>query len=129
MSANYNQIEPLFDFERGEFVLGQNGQIRTVSGRDALKNWIAKLLHTPRGKYRVYDGTSYGTICHDLIGRALPQAYILAEVERDIKEAVMKHEAVNAVDCFNVQLNDNELTVSFKVHSDYGAIEVGEVTL
>lgn len=113
--------EPVFDFEKGEFVL-VNGSPRMANGLDELKNWIRKILHTKRGHYTIYEGSDYGTRVHELlVGKSLPIEYVKAEIQREIKENLLRHEAVISVESFEVSHIGSELTVSFLVTSEFGA--------
>ena len=58
--ADYVTTEPAFDFERGDFVI-INGRPKMVVGMDRLRSWIGKVLRTQKGRYKIYNGTSYGT--------------------------------------------------------------------
>lgn len=127
--ADWYECEPQFNFDKNEFVT-INGIAQTVTGKEALKNWIAKILHTPKDRYKVYEGTGYGTRIEELIvGHTLPQGYVMAEVEREVKETLLKHESITNVDSFDIAINDNVLTISFRVTSDFGSFTINEVNL
>lgn len=56
----------LYDFEKGDFVI-RDGKLIECDGIEALKVWIEKILRTEKGRYQIYDGTSYGCQLEDLI--------------------------------------------------------------
>lgn len=120
--------EPLFDFEAGEFVTGRNGAVQLVCGLEGLKNWISKILHTPRGRFGIYGDSGYGNRLEELlVGRTLPREYIIAEAERQVKEAILRHPDVQAVDSFDARQDGARLEISFRVASAYGGFEIAEV--
>lgn len=121
-------IEPLFDFETGDFVMGRGGAVRLVTGKDELMNWIRKILHTPMNKYRIYEGSSYGSRLEELlVGKVLPKAYVLAEAERYARETITQHPDVYTVDSFGIVQDGSVVTISCRVNSIYGSEDISEV--
>lgn len=121
-------VEPLFDFETGEFVFGRGGAVRLVSGKEELKNRICKLLHTPRGKYRIYEGTSYGNRLENLlVGKVLPRDYLLSEAERYVREDIGNLPDVTGIDEFAISKDGSRVTISFRVNSVWGTEDFTEV--
>ena len=121
-------IEPLFDFEKGEFVFSPGGNIQLVTGIEELKNQIRKAMHTPLGRYKIYDGSGWGTRIEDVvIGKNLPREYKLAEVERCIRETIENLYGVERVDGFNVKQSGDVLTVKYNLHTIFGKVEDEEV--
>ena len=121
-------IEPLFDFETGDFVMGRGGAVQLVTGRDELMNWIRKTLHTPMNKYRIYEGSSYGSRLEELlVGKVLPKAYVLAEAERYARETITQHPDVYTVDSFGIVQDGSVVTISCRVNSIYGSEDISEV--
>lgn len=119
--------EPLFDFDKGEFVFDRGGSVRLVTGQEGLKNWIRKILHTPLGRYRIYGDSGYGNRLEDLlIGKTLPREYLIAEAERIVKETILQHEDVQAVDSFDISIDGSRLTVAFRVQSVYGSMDIDD---
>ena len=121
-------IEPLFDFEKGDFVFTRGGEVQLVTGKEELKNQIRKILHTPLGRHKIYEGSRWGTRLEErLVGRRLPREYVKSEVERCICEAVGSLEGVERVDSFDVSHKGSVLTIYFRVHSIYGSFDNEEV--
>ena len=121
-------VTPIFNFRTGEFDLGRNGAVTLVCGMDGLKNWIQKILHTPRGRYPIYGDSGYGNRLEDLlVGRSLPREYVTAEVERQVKEALLQNPEIHAVDSFDIRQDGARLEISFRVSSVYGNAEMTEV--
>ena len=121
-------IEPLFDFEKGDFVMERGGAVKLVTGKEELMNWIRKNLHTPVHRYRIYDGSGYGNQLEELlVGKTLPRAYVLAEVQRYVSEAICQHPDVSSVDQFAITQDGARLHISCRVHSVYGSEDFAEV--
>lgn len=121
-------VQPFFDFEAGEFVTGRNGTVEMVCGVMDLKNRIQKILHTPKDRFLIYRDSGYGNRLEELlIGKTLPREYIVSEVERQVKDAVLKNPDVSAVDSFDIVQDGARLSISFRVLSDYGSTEISEV--
>lgn len=123
-------VEPVFDFTKGEFVFSRNGEVILATGKDALKNQIEKILRTPAGRYRIYESSGYGTRIEELIiGKNLPEKYLISELERCIKEAILTLEGVIAIDNFNITRSGSKMMASFFVQSIYGNLEERGVTI
>lgn len=116
--------EALFDFEKGEFVFERNGEVRMVTGKEELKNQIRKLLHTPRGRYKIYENSSWGTRIEEIVmGKRLPMDYVKAEAERCIREAVSCLPGVERIDRFEITSTGSKLEICFRVYSVYGSFD------
>lgn len=87
---------PIFDFDKGDFAVGGNGQVLTATGSLAVAQVIIKAEQTQRGKYNVYGDLEnleknhvYGSDVHDLaIRQDLPKDVRQLEMERAAKDAV-----------------------------------------
>ena len=113
----------LFDFEIGEFVI-KDGKPVEVNGYDSLKMWIKKVLKTTANKYDVYiKKDEYGIEdLKELITSDLPFPFIKAEIERLIKETLLKNTAIQSVQNFVFERYKRLLTVSFDCYTIYGNI-------
>ena len=119
--------EALFDFEKGKFVFERNGEVRMVTGKEELKNQIRKLIHTPKGKYKIYENSQWGTRIEEIImGKRLPMNYVKAEIERCIRETVSNLQGVERVDRFEITSVGSRLKISFRVYSIYGSFDEEE---
>lgn len=112
----------LFDFKKGDFVL-KDGKFVVIEGKEALKQWIEMTIRTERFKFRVYEGTDYGIQLEDLIGSSYPKAFIEAEMEREISEALTSHAAIQAISNFFLVRDGAKATISFQVESSEGLFE------
>lgn len=118
----------LFDFETGEFVI-KDGKPVSINGYDALKIWIDKVLRTPVNKYDVYiRKDEYGIEdLKELITSDLPFPFVKAEIERVIKETLLKNTAIKSVQNFKFERNKRLLTVNFDCYTIFGTIQEGVI--
>lgn len=87
---------PIFDFEKGDFAIGGNGQVLTATGSLAVAQIAIKAEQTQRRKYSVYgdyeDPTRNHTYGSDVLNIAeredLPEAVRQSEMERAAEEAI-----------------------------------------
>lgn len=112
-----NEIKPsfLFDFNTGDFVL-RDGKMVKVYELESLKIWIEKTLKTELFRFKVYDGTDYGTQLEDLIGQNLPPAFVESELQREISESLTKHTMIESISNFELEKVKSKLIVRFKVN-------------
>ena len=117
-----------FDFDMGDISCTRDGNLCLAAGKTALGHRIRKVLHTARGRYRVYFNNPYGGEFESLlIGKSLPSAYVEAEVERIVKDCIENMEDVTSVGSFSVRRDGSCIEVEFTVSSIYGDINVKEV--
>lgn len=110
----------LFDFKKCDFVI-KDGNPVTVSGIDALKVWIDKILHTQLNRYKIYNGTTYGANIEDLvIGKGYGSAFTASELKREIETALLQNEDIYSVSDFEITRNRDVLSVTFTVNTAYG---------
>lgn len=101
---------------------GTAGQIIGYTDeRDAVEQAVYKILNTERGEFEIY-GDEYGVEIDDLFG--MPMAYVVPEVDRRIKDALLQDDRIEAVGNFKFDLpRKGVLHVSFTVTSIYGDIQ------
>lgn len=110
----------LFDFEKGEFVI-RDGKLVEVEGIESVKVWIAKIIHTQKGRFKIYkkeiQGLEYGVKLEDLIiGHNYPQNFVESEIKREITAALIKHPLIDSLSNWKVQKNNPLVKISFTVH-------------
>lgn len=113
---------PSFDFEIGDFV-AKDGKVQMLTGYDALKQWIQKVLKTEKNKYKIYNTDElekYGVALLELITSKYPIAYIQAQVETIVTEALGKNSDIKSVNNFVFTRDKNLLNCEFDVASIYG---------
>ena len=108
-----------FNFDTGEFA----GTY--VDGLSAVKQMIAKALYTPRFQHIIYS-TDYGSELESLIGSEFSGAFLEAEIERYIKEAIldMYDNVVTECNSFVFRHDGDETYVEFNAVTDQGIIEM-----
>lgn len=110
----------LFDFKKCDFII-KDGNPVTVTGINALKVWIDKILHTQLNRYQIYNGTTYGANIEDLvIGKGYGSAFTASELKREIETALFQNENIYSVSDFEITRNRDILNVTFTVKTAYG---------
>lgn len=110
----------LYDFKKGDFVI-KDGNPVIVSGIEALKVWIDKILHTQLNRYKIYNGTSYGANIEDLvIGKSYGRAFTESELKREVEAALLQHEDINNIMDFDITYDKDRLNISFTLETTYG---------
>lgn len=105
----------LFDFEKGDFVLKDGKPVET-DGIEAIKVWIEKVLRTQKTKWKIYEGTDYGTTIEDLIvGHGYPMSFLESELKREITEALLKHPRIESLSSWEFRRDKDKLYVVFTV--------------
>ena len=101
-----------FDFECGDFVVKDGRVVKS----DDIRIWIEKILRTQKGRFRIYENTSYGVDIEDLIiGNNLPLSFIESEIKREVEAALLQNPRIKAVRNLKI-INRN--TVEFEVDYD-----------
>lgn len=112
-----------FDFSTGDFNV-IDGKLQEISNLEALKLWITKILKTDKFKFKIYDNTDYGiTDIKELLVSGFPLQFIQAEIEREVKETLLKNNQIKYVGNFKFEYNRRLLTVKFDCSTIYGQIE------
>lgn len=94
---------PFFDYQNKQIIL-ENGSPKLISNVEAVRQWIVLFITTPKDKYKIYDGTNFGTSIRKLFGRkTLNNGYEEAEVEREIREGLPLCPAISRVTNFNME--------------------------
>jgi hypothetical protein len=114
--------EYAWDFENNCMKL-VNGAPVVVEKNEALKVWIYKALTTPRYRYLGYTW-SYGNELEDLIGTTFTAQAMQVEAERFVREALLVSPYIKSVPIVDVSGEGDQLTISVKVETVYGEVEV-----
>lgn len=114
----------LFDFEiktqpSKTFKISNDRIVETCDKLEALKQSIDLILSIERYKYPIYSW-NYGIELNDLYGEHV--SYVIPELERRIREALLQDDRITAVDNFKFETNKNIISTKFIVHSIYGDI-------
>ncbi len=106
----------LFDFKKKDFIL-ENGRLIEIDGIKAIQVWIEKILRTQKFKWKIYEGTDYGTTIEDLIvGHGYPKSFLESELKREITEALLKHRRIESLSEWEFKRESDKLHVLFKVN-------------
>ena len=112
-----------FDFNKGDFNV-VDGKLQEIDNLEALKLWISKVIKTTKYKFRIYDNSDYGiTDLKELITSGLPLPFIKSEIEREVKETLLKNKQIKSVENFKFERERRLLTVSFDCSTIYGSVE------
>lgn len=117
----------LFDFDTGEFIV-VDGKVSKCVGIDAVKVWIKKALNTEKFKFKIYETCEYGVCLKDFINGDYPLAFVQIEVEREVKETLIKNVDITSINNFQFSQNGRNLICSFTVETIYGKTG-GEITI
>lgn len=117
----------LFDFDAGDFTV-VDGKVVECESIKAVKVWIKKILFTEKNRFKVYESGEYGVSLKDFINGDYPAVFAEIEIEREIKEALLKNVDITAVHTFNFKRNGRTLNCSFTVETIYGTTG-GEITI
>lgn len=93
-----------------------------VDGQEAMKQAIFKVLQTERYRYNKVYSANYGIELVDLIG--MPKAFVIAEVERRIREALLWDERILAVKNFTFESNKASVLVQFQCDTIFGQVTI-----
>ena len=105
------------DFKSGQLT----GKI--VERKEAIKVWIWNCLKTQRFRYPIYSW-DYGTDLEQYIGHTVSEEYLNTDCESEIKEALMVNPYIEGISDFSAEIRKEHLTLSFKVETRFGEMEV-----
>lgn len=110
---DYADNRPIF--RRGEPVI--------VTGKEAVKVWIWKALHTERYRYEIYSW-DYGEEFSSLIGQSYTPMLKEAEAPRYLRECLLINPYIRAVKSINVSFAASRLTVEGTAETIYGEVPI-----
>lgn len=88
---------------------------------EAVRQAVYKILNTERYKHVIYS-SNYGVELEELFGKPIP--YVLPEIPRRIKEALIQDDRIADVTGFDLSYTkDGSVLCSFTVETIYGEIE------
>ncbi|WP_342366976.1 DUF2634 domain-containing protein [Clostridium beijerinckii] len=94
-----------------------------VEGIEALKIWIWKALKTSKGKYPIYSD-EYGNEFEKIIGEGFSKSLIESEAKRLTLECLKENEHILGVKNFEVDKNNDILTITFTAITDCGEVTI-----
>ena len=111
-----------YDFEN-ERLLEVDGRMELLSGLDALKIWAYKAVRTELGRWPAYSA-NFGSEVETLIGQPYSEAFIQAETQRMLSEALLASPYILAVGRVEANMDDSVLRASINFDSVYGPSNV-----
>lgn len=114
--------EPAWDLKRN-VPIWRGGEPVYVTGASAVLVWAWNTLHTERGLHDVYT-RDYGLGIRELTGRAYTKDVRQSEAVRYVREALLVNPYITAVEAVSVDFSGSELTVSCRIRSIYGEVNV-----
>ncbi|HIT31689.1 MAG TPA: DUF2634 domain-containing protein [Candidatus Enterenecus stercoripullorum] len=113
--------EVAWDYQRN-VPIWRRGEPVIVTGKEAVKVWIWKALHTARYRYEIYSWT-YGNEFESLVGQAYTPGLKEAEAPRYLREALIINPYITAVTGITVDFSGSRLDVSGRAETIYGEVE------
>lgn len=113
----FNGKTYLYDFEKGDFVY-KNGAPVEVTGREALKMWIDKVIRTEKFRFKIYENVDYPVQLEDLIGSTLPYGFIESEFKRELSEAILRNPYIKNLTNWNFERDGSRWRIAFEVITD-----------
>ena len=92
-----------------------------ISGKEAMKQAILKIINTKRYAFEIYDW-SYGSETDELIGKDMKTAEVFAEVY--IEDALLNDDRIEKIENFEIKKGRNFIAVKFKVATVLGDIDI-----
>ena len=110
-----------FDFTNGDFIL-DGSNVSVLSGIDALRIWIEKVIRTQVGRYPLYSD-EYGVNIEDLIiGKGYGFDFIETELKREIQTSLLRNSDITAIRSFTVSKKGTVLDIQFTAVTVYGEL-------
>ncbi len=102
----------------------KNRVVETCDAVTALKQTIYSILNTERFEHLIYSW-NYGVEFKELIGEN--ETYVIPELERVIKEALLQDDRITDVNNFEFEKNKKSIIATFNVVSTLGDIAFNKV--
>lgn len=114
--------EYAWDFENNDFRL-IDGKFIIVEGKEALKVWIWKALHTVKMKYSIYSD-SYGHDLDSIVGQGVSNELLQSEAKRLVWECLQNNHHITGIENFSAIRDSDTLSISFTAITDQGEVSV-----
>lgn len=119
--------EVAWDFVRDQ-PIWRSGSPLYVTGADAVLVWAWNCIHTERFAHDVFTA-DYGQDLSDLIGQPYGDEVRQSEAIRKLREALLIHPYITAVDQINTSLKGSVLQISFNLTTIYGEVRVHDAVI
>lgn len=121
--------EMAINFDTGE-IIEENGEIKILTGKEALNVWIWKALKTDRNRYKAYS-SNFGSDLNKEIGYVYDRTVKEQLIINEIIESLRVNPYITNVYNFEINYaeNDVSLNIKFYIDSIYGTAtqEVGAI--
>lgn len=104
----------VFDFNTKNFNVIA-GKVKETTEEEAIRQWIELMIRTSVDKYKVYQGTGFGTNIDKLIGYRSLRGFVESEIKREISENIIMNRAIDSIENFETEFEGDNLQVSFTV--------------
>jgi phage baseplate assembly protein W len=94
-----------------------------VDGREAVRQAIYLILETERYRYAIFSW-NYGVELEDLLGQ--PMSYVLPEIKRRVREALLQDTRITAVDGFEFDVKRGVVAATFTARTKFGDVAAGK---
>ena len=117
--------QPAWDFNNDEFLYDENHNHIFVTGKEALKIWIYKVLKTERFSYIAYSW-QYGIELQPFIGKVMSVQERYSELKRMITECLMVNPYIKSIDSieFDAENREKDVTITVNLTTVYGEASV-----
>lgn len=92
---------------------------RTITGLDAIKQWVRLVLSTDRYYYGQY-AWDHGSELQSLIGKNYDAALVESEVKRMLEDALLVNDDIDDISDLVCEINGDRLTATFTIITPYG---------
>ena len=114
--------EVAWDFVKNIPIL-EKGDLKRVTGNEAIKTWVYKAMKTERFRYLIYSW-DFGSELESLIGQSYTPNLTKAESVRYIKEALLINPYIKSVSNIEVHFEKGTLYITAVLETVYGETEV-----
>lgn len=106
----------VFDFKSKRFNVVA-GKVKETTEEEAIRQWIELLLRTAVDKYKVYEGTGFGTNIDKLVGYKSMRGFVESEMKREISEKIIMNmnRVIERIENFKTDFEGSMIEVSFTV--------------
>ncbi|SDJ76123.1 DUF2634 domain-containing protein [Salimicrobium halophilum] len=110
----------LFDFDLGDFVLRDGAPVK-AEGKEAVKMWVEMAIRTQKNRYDAYEGSTFGVQTDDLRGHVYSREFVQTELQREIRETLTVHPAIESISNFSFERDGSLLRIAFTLNTIYGS--------
>lgn len=106
----------------------RGGEPVYVTGASAVLVWAWNALHALRGRHDIFT-RDYGLGIRELTGKGYNEQIRRSEAIRYVREALLTNPYITAVEAVSISFEGSLLTISCKIQSVYGEVQVNGCTI